>query len=630
MNGKYQKLSQIGLGPQSAVYRARQVDLNRDVALKELRGEWQANAGSRERFFREADRWAALSNDNLARIHDVDRDRGWVILELFASSLVHQIQKGPADVRLVRGVLEQALEGLLYLHGRGFLHGNIKPSNLLCDERMRVRLADGRCIAAADGGELPAPAAPYKYVAPELVAEDAGSIGPPADLYCLGFVGLELLAGPRFASLFRGVESETGAGSGWMRWHSTLGDRAPDARSLSPEVDEGLARTLEGLLRKRVSDRWRDAREALAELRRVLPPKPSPAGSSGALPAYNPSAPGATPKASSSPGTQGGAHPAAPRRPGAAPQPSAPATLVERPDFPMVLRVVSGCKAGIMLGFSQDVVRVGSEPDCELRFNPEDDPGVSNRRISFRKELDGWRVYAEREGIWHNQAALRDSAEIRSGDILRLSIQGPDVQFVLHTPGTPTLVSLAQKHGLAKAAKLAADVTANAPVNPAPLSAAAPQAGMASAPRVAAASAPAASPSPSAENSSPAPHPAAPRRPTPNETSAAPSSFWIGEAPAVAPQTKGQGGAWFDVSKWDKNTKNWVTLGLGMIVVVIVAVLWPSGESAPTPEPQRPPASAAKEETPAAKTPLKPMKPPTAVPPNGASNPNKAKAEVAP
>lgn len=263
----YHILGEIARGQNSVVYEAYERTLGRYVAIKQL--TTCAGEGSREAdlFWREARFLAELRHEKIVRVHAVDVPHKWIIMERMKGSVRDLLQQDlPVKPELVRSVLRQALEGLQYLHERGKIHGEIKPSRLLIDDQGCVRISHspGRML----GGEFRVPAKDQRHVAPELLKPDIfGEMGPGVDLYCLAFVALEMLVGPDLGSRLKGV-ALTGAQSAvtWFRWHSSPSENLPDVQELAPEAPQDLAFILQRMARKHVDERYASAKAVLEDL----------------------------------------------------------------------------------------------------------------------------------------------------------------------------------------------------------------------------------------------------------------------------------------------------------------------------------------------------------------------------
>ena len=115
----YELFEEIGRGENSVVYRAWDVLLNRDVAVKELKSEPGSDVGRSDaqrigQFLQEASFLAQFEHENVLRIHTVDQDRAWIVMELMKGSLANQIIDAPMPADTVRSVVRQILGCLLY------------------------------------------------------------------------------------------------------------------------------------------------------------------------------------------------------------------------------------------------------------------------------------------------------------------------------------------------------------------------------------------------------------------------------------------------------------------------------------------------------------------------------------
>jgi serine/threonine protein kinase/formylglycine-generating enzyme required for sulfatase activity len=274
----YELFEELGRGTNTVVYRAYDLTLGREVAIKELDETGRRDPRHRERFLREAQFLAQFEHDNVLRVYAVDTDRGWIIMELMKGTLASKIDEGPSDPDLVRSILKQTLGALAFLHDKQKVHGTVRPTNLLINELGRVKLSEFEQTAV--GGELRVPTGSKKYLAPELIRPEFGEFGPPTDLYCLGFTALELLKGPQFEGLFPGTgKGAIDADIAWLRWHSSPDDLA-SVKKLVKGIPDDLAHVLDRMLKKRVADRAQTAQEILKELDdRPLVPVPVAGGS---------------------------------------------------------------------------------------------------------------------------------------------------------------------------------------------------------------------------------------------------------------------------------------------------------------------------------------------------------------
>jgi serine/threonine protein kinase len=217
----------LGRGGMGVVYKARQPQLDRVVALKILAPERVTEARFADRFLREARALAKLNHPNIVAVHDFGQTGGYfyLVMEFVDGVNLRELLRGgklpPAEALAIVPAICDALQ---YAHDRGIVHRDIKPENILIDKEGKVKIADfgiakilggdGRAGSplpavtpnedSAHGAERPAgepsPAAHTgvlgtpKYMAPEQ-AETPGAVDHRADIYSLGVVFYEMLTG---------------------------------------------------------------------------------------------------------------------------------------------------------------------------------------------------------------------------------------------------------------------------------------------------------------------------------------------------------------------------------------------------------------------------------------------------
>lgn len=264
---RYELVSQIASGDFATVYRARDRELARDVAIKQIHQQFLHDPRQLERYWQEAQLLASLHHPYIMSIHDIVRSQGWLVLELMRGSLAGELQGRPIGVDMLHIALVQCLSALEFLHGQGIIHGDVKPSNLLVGMNHRLKLGDfglARRAASSEGSLLKGTT---KYMAPEVMSDQFGGVGPCSDLYSLGFSAYELLCGSHFESLFPGLSSfGRDKPVAWMMWHAAADRKLPEVRRVLEGVPERLALVVQKLIQKDQSLRYQSAAEVLRDL----------------------------------------------------------------------------------------------------------------------------------------------------------------------------------------------------------------------------------------------------------------------------------------------------------------------------------------------------------------------------
>lgn len=264
-NATYECFGVIAQGTVSTIYDGYDHLLKRDVVIKELREELRSDAEIVAAFWAEATVMAGLNHGSILRIYGIEHDRYWVIMEPMSGPLAHEVGSTKVDAPRVREILKQALEGLHYLHNQGRVHGQVRLDSLLVDHQGNVKLTNISDVPIdSEFGEFRSPDDKQLHNAPEIL--NPRHFGEPTfntDLYGLGIVALQLLAGEKFIKFFKGMNRKRQSDPfAWSAWHASS-EAVAAVASLLPDVPADLATLVEGLTQKQVGLRFATAAEAI-------------------------------------------------------------------------------------------------------------------------------------------------------------------------------------------------------------------------------------------------------------------------------------------------------------------------------------------------------------------------------
>src|SRR5215210_1835781 len=201
LNNRYQLLERLGSGGMSDVFRARDLMLERSVAIKVLHEQYSNDNAFQQRFRQEARAAANLSHPNIVTVHDFGLDHGqlFIVMEYIPGKDLKTIlrQRGRFSVEEAIPIMVQACAGIGYAHRAGLVHCDIKPHNMILTPDARLKVTDFG-IARALSTIMPDERADVvwgspQYFSPEQATGEAPS--PASDVYSLGVVFYEVLTG---------------------------------------------------------------------------------------------------------------------------------------------------------------------------------------------------------------------------------------------------------------------------------------------------------------------------------------------------------------------------------------------------------------------------------------------------
>jgi WD40 repeat protein len=200
--GDYELLEEIARGGMGIVYRARQVSLNRIVAVKMLLFGKFSSDEFVQRFQTEAQAVASLQHPNIVAIHEVGEHEGqhyFSMDHVDGKNLAESVHDNPLPARRAAGYMKTIAEAVHHAHQRGILHRDLKPSNVLIDEFDQPRITDfGLAKQIKSDSELTVTGqllGSPNYMPPEQADARRGTLGATSDVYSLGAILYHLLTG---------------------------------------------------------------------------------------------------------------------------------------------------------------------------------------------------------------------------------------------------------------------------------------------------------------------------------------------------------------------------------------------------------------------------------------------------
>ena len=269
LDGRYRIERELGRCGMSAVYLARDLRLDRPVALKVLPPEFVANDGLRERFLRETRTAASFSHPNIVPVHAVEEHDGVLAFAMGfveGESVAERVKRqGPLDPRTVARILTDVAYALAYAHGRGVVHRDIKPDNIM------IERATGRALLMDFGISRPIRTpvesagltrvgevvGTPEYMSPEQASGD--HVDGRSDLYSLGLVALCALTGRPV------ITGETTQQIIVRQLTETL----PPAKMLRADIPGGLAEAIDRCVMKDPAARFASAESLVEQLDRA-------------------------------------------------------------------------------------------------------------------------------------------------------------------------------------------------------------------------------------------------------------------------------------------------------------------------------------------------------------------------
>lgn len=263
----YKIIGKLGAGAMATVFKAKQLSLDRMVAIKVLPRKFSSNPQFIERFYAEGRAAAQLNHPNIVQAYDVGKagDYHYFVMEFVDGSTVYDqivASKRYTEADAI-DIAIQIAEALQHAHEKGLIHRDVKPKNIMVTKSGVAKLADlglARAISDREAAEAEAGKAfgtPY-YISPEQVRGEM-NIAPPADIYSLGATLYHMLTGQ--------VPFDGKNPSAVMHKHLKAELVPPD--HVNPRLSGGISEVIEMMMAKPPQDRYQSCKDLLLDLRAV-------------------------------------------------------------------------------------------------------------------------------------------------------------------------------------------------------------------------------------------------------------------------------------------------------------------------------------------------------------------------
>lgn len=263
---RYEVVSVLGKGGMGIVYRASDIKLGREVALKVIRPDLLENAEVAERFRREILLSSKITHKNVLRIHDLveSDDLAYISMNFVEGQTLHDLmhEKGPLDVGTLIPLVVQLCDALQAAHDEGVIHRDLKPQNVLLDNAGTAYIADFGISRSLDAGETMTQEGQVLGTVNYMPPEQARGETPDhrGDLYALGMVLYKMLAG-----VLPFESEQLSSFQGMMR---RLQQEVPDIQKVRPDIPKWLAAVVSRALRRDPAERYQSATELKQDLER--------------------------------------------------------------------------------------------------------------------------------------------------------------------------------------------------------------------------------------------------------------------------------------------------------------------------------------------------------------------------
>ena len=264
---RYEIIGNIGSGGMANVYLARDLILNREVAVKVLRFDFQDDKDAIRRFQREALAATEMVHPNIVSVYDVGEENGmqYIVMEYVKGTDLKRYIKETPQIPLQRvvDIMSQVLSAISLAHDHQIIHRDLKPQNILVDEDGTVKITDfGIAIALSETSltQTNTLLGSVHYLSPEQAR--GGMATRQSDIYALGIILYELLIGSV------PFEGESAVSIALKHFQNEM----PSVRQKQPEIPQALENVVLKATAKETADRYKTVNEMYADIRTSLSP----------------------------------------------------------------------------------------------------------------------------------------------------------------------------------------------------------------------------------------------------------------------------------------------------------------------------------------------------------------------
>ena len=265
LGGRYRLVELLGQGGMATIFRARDSQLDRDVAVKLLRPEYGRDPDFGSRFRQEAKNAASLNHPNIVAVYDYGQDEAgpFIVTEVVEGEDLASIIRRSAALppRQAARIVAETARALQAAHARGIVHRDVKPGNILIGRDGRVKVTDFGIARAVAEAQMTLPGTTLgsvHYFSPEQARGEQATAS--SDIFSLGIVLYELLTG------HRPWEADSAAAVAMARLAGPVPDPAAKRAGIPPE----LAAITQKALAMEPADRWPSAADFAAALEAFL------------------------------------------------------------------------------------------------------------------------------------------------------------------------------------------------------------------------------------------------------------------------------------------------------------------------------------------------------------------------